>query len=530
MKTKFKKKYLLLAISSMLLQAVANSSGAETAAGSVDSTGLRENLALVPATTTRLVSINSTGTASSTGLSATPSLSADGRFVAFFSSGAHDLVDTDGTNNTYNIFVRDLKTGTTTLASVNSAGTATGNGDSFTFPVLSANGRFVAFGSEASDLVANDTNDTYDVFVRDLKTGTTTLANVNSAGTASGNGRSYNPVLSADGRFVAFDSNANDLVANDANPTGGAFVRDFKTGTTTKLFGVNSAGTDYRYSESFNPVLSANGRFVAFGSLNFTIIHDESVDGAPFQEDLFVHNLKTGITTLLSVNSAGTATGNGSSFSPVLSADGRFVAFCSKAGDLAANDTNDTYDVFVRDLKTGTTTLASINSAGMGGDEGSFYPVLSADGRTVAFVSNASDLVTNDTNGKGDVFVHDLKTQTTTLVSINSTETASGNDNSAFIGLSISADGRFVAFKSNASDLVENDTNGMLDVFVRDLKTETTKLLSVNSTGTATGNDESFNPVLSSDGRFVAFDSYASDLVANDTNGTVDVFVRPIGR
>jgi len=512
----------------MLLLAEANSSGAENAAGSVDSEGLRGNLALAP--TTRLVSINSTGTASGTGISATPSLSADGRFVAFFSTNANDLVDTDGTNNTYNIFVRDLKIGTTTLASVNSAGTATGNGDSFTFPVLSANGRFVAFGSEASDLVANDTNDTYDVFVRDLKTGTTTLASVNSAGTASGNGASSSPVLSADGRFVAFDSNASDLVANDANPTGGAFVRDLKTGTTTKLLSVNSAGTDYRYSESFNPVLSANGRFVAFGSLNFTVFHDEGDDGAPFQEDLFVRNLKTGTTTLASVNSAGTATGNGSSFNPVLSADGRFVAFYSKAGDLAEDDTNDAYDVFVRDLKTGTTTLASVNSAGMGGNEGSFYPVLSADGRFVAFISNASNLVANDTNGKGDVFVRDLKTGTTTLVSINSTEMASGNDNSAFFGLSVSADGRFVAFKSNASDLVANDTNGKGDVFVRDLKTGTTKLLSVNSAGTATGNGPSFNPVLSANGRFVAFDSEASDLVANDTNGATDVFVRPIGR
>jgi hypothetical protein len=450
--------------------------------------------------------------------------------VAFFSTGAHDLVDTDGTNNTYNIFVRDLTIGTTTLASVNSAGTATGNGDAFTFPVLSANGRFVAFISEASDLVANDTNDIFDVFVRDLKTGTTTLANVNSAGTDSGNGRSFNPVLSADGRFVAFDSEASDLTANDANPTGGAFVRDLKAGTTTKLFGVNSAGTDYRYSESFNPVLSANGRFVAFGSYNFTVFHDGE-DRAPFQVDLFVHNLKTGITKLLSVNSAGTATGNGSSFSPVLSADGRFVAFVSNANDLAGNDTNDTYDVFVRDLKTGTTKLLSVNSTGTAAGNGSsFTSALSANGRFVAFISVASDLVANDTNGKGDVFVHDLKTGTTKLVSINSRGTASGDDNSVYPALSISADGRFVAFRSDASDLVENDTNFTSDVFVRDLKTGTTKLLSVNSTGTAAGNEQSSNAVLSANGRFVAFDSYASDLVANDTNDTVDVFVRPIER
>jgi len=357
------------------------------------------------------------------------------------------------------------------------------------------------------------------------------LANINSAGTDSGNGSSYNPVLSANGRFVAFASNASDLVANDANGTGGAFVRDLKTGMTTRLLSVNSAGTDYEYSESFNPVLSANGRFVAFGSDNFTVFHDEEDDGAPFQQDLFVSNLKTGITKLLSVNSAGTATGNGSSFTPVLSANGRFTAFVSNANDLTENDANDTYDVFMRDLKTRTTKLLSVNSAGTAAGNGfSSTPALSADGRFVAFISYASDLVANDTNGKSDVFVRDFKTGTTKLVSINSTETDSGNDNSVYPALSISADGRFVAFHSDASDLVENDTNDTSDVFVRDLKAGTTKLLSVNGAGMATGNGQSINAVLSANGRFAAFDSYASDLVTNDTNGTVDVFLRPIGR
>jgi WD40-like Beta Propeller Repeat len=523
MKTKFKKKYLPLAISSMLL-AIVSSYGAKSAAVGVDSAKLRGNLALP--STTLLASINRTGTASGTGISATPALSADGRFVAFFSTNANDLVDTDGTNNTYNIFVRDLKTRTTSLASVNSAGTATGNGDSFTFPVLSVNGRFVAFVSEASDLVTNDTNDTYDVFVRDLMTGTTKLANVNSAGTDSGNGASFNPVLSADGRFVAFDSRASDLVANDTNGTGGsAFVRDLKTGTTTKLLSVNSAGTATGDGFPYNPVLSANGRFVAFGSLRFTNDPDASL------ADLFVRDLKTGTTKLLSVNSAGTASANGFSFNPVLSADGRFVAFVSNANDLAANDANATYDVFVRDFMTGTTKLLSVNSAGTAAGNGSsFTPALSADGRFVAFHSNANDLVANDTNDTSDVFVRDLNTGTTKLVSINSAGTASGNDDSAYPELSVSADGRFVAFQSNASDLVANDTNGTSDVFVRDLKAGTTKLLSVNSAGTATGNGQSLNTVLSANGRFVAFDSYASDLVANDTNGEIDVFVRPIGK
>ena len=182
-----------------------------------------------------------------------------------------------------------------------------------------------------------------------------------------------------------------------------------------------------------------------------------------------MRDLKTGTTTLVSVNRAGTDSGNGFSIDAAISDDGRFVAFGSYAGDLVANDTNGSGDVFVRDLKTGTTTLVSVNRAGTDtGNNGSFARTISADGRFVVYESSASDLVVNDLNGHEDVFVCDMKTGTTTLVSVNRAGTRSGNGFST--APAISTDGRLVAFFSEASDLIAGDTNHDVDVFVRSLK------------------------------------------------------------
>ena len=517
MKSKFNKKYLLLAILSMLLSA-ANGNAGETDKVSIGSAVESESK---KAPTTQLVSVNLAGTDSGNDRSFITALSANGRF-AVFDSFASDLVAND-TNGTWDTFVRDFKTGTTTLVSVNSAGKNSGNSQSFG-AALSANGRFAVFNSNASDLVANDTNDTFDTFVRDLKTGTTTLVSVNSAGTASGNrgAGSELAVISANGQFVAFTSSATDLVANDTNNLPDGFVRDLKTGTTT-LVNVGIARPRPR-PEIFRltPALSANGQFAAFTSRASDLVANDTNS----QPDVFVRDLKTGTITLVSINSEGTASGFGLSANPVLSADGRFVAFASGANDLVVNDTNGTQDIFVRDLKTGTTTLVSVNSAGVGsGNSFSFEPVFSTNGRFVAFTSFASDLVANDTNGGiKDGFVRDLKTGTTILVNVGKL-----TNTRDFFSLTpvLSANGRFAAFISRASDLVANDTNDLPDIFVRDLKTGTTMLASVNRAGTTSDNGQLPTISLSANGRFVAFSSEASDLVANDTNNASDVFVRP---
>jgi Tol biopolymer transport system component len=360
--------------------------------------------------------------ASGNGPSELPVISPDGRFVAFVSR-ASDLVanDTNDTNGQFDVFVRDLQTGTTTLVGINQAGTATSNRGSFGPLAISADGRFVAFHSGSSDLVATDTNEAVDVFVRDLQAGITTLVSVNSAGTDSGKGidpffggplGSSNPTLCSNGRFVAFESSASDLVETDTNRESDVFVRDIQTGVTT-LVSINSTGTDSGKPGSgkpgtrgsFQPVLSSDGRFVAFESDAIDLVPNDT-NG---QKDVFVRDLQTGTTALVSINQAGTTSGNGVSANPRISADGRFVAFVSQASDLVANDTNGEADVFVRDLQTGTTILVSVNQAGTAtGNDRSSYPVISADGHFVAFVSRASDLVTNDHNDRSDVFVRSV--------------------------------------------------------------------------------------------------------------------------
>src|SRR5438876_8258911 len=211
--------------------------------------------------------------------------------------------------------------------------------------------------------------------------------------------------------------------------------------------------------------------------------------------------------------------GNSDSSGSVISADGRFVLFLSSASNLSTNDDGGRrfVDVFVRDRTNHTTTLVSVNQTGTGGGNGhSVSPVISADGRYVAFESEATNLVSNDTNGLSDVFLRDLQSGTTLLLSVNSSGTGVGNG--ASTSPVMSADGRYVAFVSGAGDLVANDTNGATDVFVRDLQNGTTILASVRADGNTSGNDDSDSPTLTPDGRWLAFRSKATNLVAGVTN------------
>jgi Tol biopolymer transport system component len=222
-----------------------------------------------------------------------------------------------------------------------------------------------------------------------------------------------------------------------------------------------------------------------------------------------------GPTTRVSVNSAGEETNLGAA-RPSISANGRFVAFTSSASNLVPDDTNGQDDVFVHDRKTGVTTRVSVNSAGEEATGGGF-PI---------FGNSSTNLVPGDTNGTVDVFVHDRKTGGTTRVSVNSAGEEGGRSSDS---PSISASGRFVAFQSFASNLVPEDTNGTIDVFVHDRKTGVTTRVSVDSAGGegtgGVGPFGSFDPSISATGRFVAFDSFASNLVPGDTNEVTDAFV-----
>jgi Tol biopolymer transport system component len=421
---------------------------------------------------------------------------------------------------------------TTERVSVASDGTQA-NDDSWR-SAISADGRYVAFDSGTSNLVPGDTNGKSDVFVHDRQTGQTTRVSVASNG-AQGNNHSsgisgpwfYSVSISADGRYVAFASGASNLVPGDTNGKWDIFVHDRdadgdgffdETGAimTTRV-SVASDGTQGNADVLSPPSISADGRYVAFASGASNLVPGDTNNSA----DCFVHDRQTGQTTCVSVALDG-APGNSASFNPSVSADGRYVAFQSSATNIVSGDTNGKFDIFVHDRQTGQTMRVSVGSGGtQGNDDSGGYLSVSADGRYVAFQSGASNLVSGDTNGNYDVFVHDRQTGQTTRVSV-ATDGTQGNT-ASFAGF-ISGDGRYVAFESSATNLVSSDTNGSRDVFVHDRQTGQTTRVSVAS-GDAQGNNASTDSSISADGRYVVFASDASNLVPGDTC-CHDVFVR----
>ncbi|MCE9596066.1 MAG: hypothetical protein K8S98_17895 [Planctomycetes bacterium] len=380
---------------------------------------------------------------------------------------------------------------------------------------LSADARFVSFGSPANNLVAGDGNGSWDVFVRDRFTGQTTRVTVSSAGVEQSPSVTFHSSLSADGRFVAFDSEAANLVLGDGNAAIDVFLHDRLTGATTRV-SVASNGLEGDGPSSF-PVLSSDGRWATFNGFATNLVAGDG-NGT---WDVFARDTQTGQTVRASVDSNGVE-GNQQSVEPALSGDGRFVAFRSLASNLIAADTNGLEDVFVHDLTTGQTICATRTPAGLASNGGSLRARLSDDGRFVAFTSDASDLVPSDTNAKRDAFVRDLTAGVTTRVSV-----ATGGAQA--LGISdvgdLSADGRWVVFSSSASNLVPGDTNSVTDVFVHDRWSGETKRISVASNGVE-GDQASDGGMLSADGRTLVFTSHADNLVPFDTNVAQDVFVR----
>jgi Tol biopolymer transport system component len=405
-----------------------------------------------------------------------------------------------------------LPTARTTLVSLGARGQAHG-GQSYSQD-LSRDGRFVAFQSDAPNLVRGDTNHSKDVFVRDLRRGTTERVSIGENGQADAG--SNNPAISGDGRFVVFQSAATNLVAEDTNRQRDIFLRDRRLGTTELVsVGMNGAANGRTWSEA---AVSDDGRYVAFTSEASDIVEVDT-NGNP---DVFLRDRQLGTTELVSVAMDGAA--NGRSYLPALSADGRYVAFFSEASNLVPDDTNDDRDTFVRDRESGTTERVNLGPGGVQGDGGSqgCRPAISADGRFVVFESVATNLVAEpNTSRSAQVFVRDRAEWATELVSLG--DEGPGIGDSCFPD--VSDDGRFVAFESTADALVPEDKNGEgADVFIRDRVAGTTTLASVGWRGQ--GKSDNYHPSLSGDGRFVAFDSFSSNLVRGDDNGKRDVFVR----
>jgi Tol biopolymer transport system component len=348
--------------------------------------------------------------------------------------------------------------------------------------------------------------------------GVLTRISVSSSG-AQGNGPSgYSKSVSSDGRYIAFNSDATNLVQGDTNGLKDIFVRDLTAGTTTRV-SVSSSGAQAD-GISGTVGLTRDGRYVVFVSEATKLVPGDT-NGLM---DVFVRDLIKGTTTLASVSNTG-AEGDGDSSDCSISDDGRYVAFVSAAANLVSGDTNGEQDVFVRDLVKSTTTRVSVGNTGTQADSWSDTPDISSDGGHVVFLSEATNLVRGDTNGRQDVFVRDLEKRTTTRASVSGTgvqgDLQSQNPD-------ISSDGRFVVFESNADGLVPGDTNRRDDIFVRDLVGGTTVRASVGADG-AQGNDTSGNTAISSDGRYVVFDSLSSNLVPGDTNGFSDAFLRDMG-
>ncbi|RMH77160.1 MAG: hypothetical protein D6683_09270 [Actinomyces sp.] len=390
--------------------------------------------------------------------------------------------------------------------------------DGTMMPSISADGRYVVYHAEQSFSAPGDTNGFSDVFLRDRLTGA--LSVVSKPPSGQSNGDSSFGDISADGRWVAFHSNATNLVDGDTNGTWDVFRKDLRTGAVA-LVSTTSDGQPAN-GPSYNPAVSDDGRYVAFHSLATNL---SPLDTDPIA-DLYLKDLQTGEVTLITKGVNG-GSGNGRSFVPEISGDGRYVAFESEASNLISkethgfDDTNDKWDIFLWDRDTDTIERISVNFALGNADNNSFRPRISGDGRYVAFESFASNIVFGDTNDVADVFVYDRQLQQMDRASVpNAGVALDSNGRSA--GVSVSDDGKKVVFQSWAGNLVAGDTNGVADVFLFDMDTKVVERISVGEGGE--GNGDSLFPAISGDGSVVVFETIASNLESGDDDGYWDAF------
>jgi Tol biopolymer transport system component len=468
-----------------------------------------------------LVSVNADGTSGGNVASQRAVVSPDGTKVAFVTNasnlGPHDA------NNGPDVYLRDLVTGRTSLASASADGTNSGNSGSSS-PTFSPDGTKLAFTSNATNLGVPDGDLEADVYVRDLTNGS--LARVKPGPDPCGSAHSDVPVFSPDGTKLAF---VRWWFREDFGQASDVYVHDFTTGTTTLASAHTTGASCVDDAQSTAPAFSRDGRELVFVSTaNDLGPHDSTPPSSPLgDEDVYVRDLVSGTTTLVSANAAGTdAVNHVEADQPLFTPDGSHVVFTTSATGLGPADTNGDDDVYIRDLAAGTTALVSVNAAGTSAALGS-QPVLSPDGRKVAFSSSGNTFgpVDSDVGLLGnDVYVRDLTTGVTSLVSANvaGTDSANGNQGAPrFVG-----NGR-VAFVGSGSNDVAVDTNGRNDLFVRDLALGVTTLVSTNAAGTDSANGAVVlrETSVSADGSAITFTTPASNQGPADANGLTDVYV-----
>ena len=372
------------------------------------------------------------------------SLSDDGQLIPFESS-ADNLINND-LNNVDDIFAYDRVNETVELVSVGIDGVAANANSSSA--VISGDGNYVSFTSFASNLVANDTNNLPDIFLRDLDNQTTEVINVSSDGTLA-NGISLFSAISGNGDYVAFESSANNLVADDINETVDIFLRD-RLNQTTELVTLSTDGSGANGSSTLGSI-SDDGQYISFESTAGNLVIGDTNEVS----DIFLYNHLNQTNKLISVGLEGVAA-NGSSTSGLVSGNSGYVVYQSDADNLVANDINQASDIFIYNLQDGTTKLVSVGLDSAAANGSSRNASISDDGRYVAFLSDADNLVADDTNSRADIFVRDLKTQTTQIIDADSFPLLSG-------------DARSLVFTSSLANLVSDDTNDTGDVFLVEL-------------------------------------------------------------
>ena len=479
---------------------------------------------------TKLVDVETNGAGSLLSAATVPSMTTNGGLVGF---ECHDggLVPNDR-NGDYDVFVRDWVGDSTELISAHHPGlpSRTPNGPSFLTPAsVSSDGRWVAFASDANNLVANDTNRCRDIFVRDLATGSLTLVSVSTNGVC-GSRASSEPAISLEGRYVTFTSSANDLVPRDVNNAPDVFLRDLQNGTTT-LVSMNRLGTGPGDKASYSPAVGAGGRYVLFRSQASTLVSASLSSG----ENLFLRDMLTQTNWALTTAGAGPA---------AMTADGRFVAYATSntPPSLSVWDTQMEVRVYSNRL-AGVASVFSVAIATAGrriaySTPSGLYSVQLLDGVTTALDTNGSPACNalrfdgtgrfmtytraSAANPTDQVYLYDLEANLKTLVSTSYAVAGPANDRSDSPVLS--ADGRFLAFRSLASDVVPSDTNGAPDIFLYDRQAGVNTLLSSSQPSGAAADNRSLTPVFSGDGSTLLFQSWASDLTAEDFNHNSELF------
>lgn len=381
-------------------------------------------------------------------------ISRDGKWV-LFTTFATNLVD-DGGNNFWDVVLWEQATGDLTFAGKPFQGVSANNhvwGTS-----ISGDGRWSCMESAATDLVPGDNNNRTDVFVFDRVSGMITLESLGGTN-AQGNGNSFGGCVSDDGLSLVFASDASDLIAGDTNGVRDIFLRDRVFGTVT-LVSVGLAGA-LGDGLSGWPTISGDCRYIAFASYATNLVPGDTTNNS----NLFVRDMLTGTTAMVDVTSAGVMATYGSG-SARISADGRCVAFLTQDNILVPGDTNNNWDLFVRDMVTGAITRENVDFAGNQISTPPYEPSLSADGRYVSFNSSATNHVLGDNNNAGDVFIRDRLLGVTRLASLTSAGTQL-NDGSNSVGGALSGDGQAICFHSLATNVVPGDTNGRADVFAR---------------------------------------------------------------